>query len=187
MSCPVPVKPPCPQPQRRWVGVLLAFLLVLLPVSSARAFFLNFQFPGVSSFDGWVDLNSDSFPGYGSYPGTSAWPGTIGSNQASSGDAVLARVAGGTTPGGPFLASASIYFASFQQVPNALGGTLRVADPTPVAGAKTILFQIQIGEAIGYDFVSPSGRPVLKVNGSPTGLTQSGRQRHSSPVSASIQ
>lgn len=145
-------------------------ILTLVPVPSARAFFLSFEFPGVSSFDGWVGLNNNNFPGYGSFPGSSPWPGTIGSNDPSSGDATLARVAGGISTNGPYLAVDSIYFFSFQQVPNQLGGSLRVADPTPVAAAKTVLFQIQIGEAIGYDFVSPTGRPALKVNGAPTGL-----------------
>jgi hypothetical protein len=148
----------------------LVLILTLMSAPSAQAFFLSFQFPGVSSFDGWVGLNNNNFPGYGSYPGGSAWPGMIGSNDPASGDATLARVAGGVSFNGPYLAPESIYFASLQQVPNQLGGTLRVADPTPVAGAKTVLFQIQIGEAVGYDFVSPSGRPVLKINGSPTSL-----------------
>jgi len=172
MVRPVPVKHPCPQPQRRWAGVLMAFLLVLLPVSSARAFFLNFQFPGVSSFDGWSGLTVANFSGYGGFPGSSAWPAPIGSNDPASGDATLSRVAGATGGGGPFPgADNAIYFGSWQQEPNQLGGTLRVSDLNPVAGAKTVLFQIQIGEAIGYDFVSPTGRPVLKVNGSPTSLT----------------
>lgn len=64
----------------------------------------------------------------------------------------------------------SLYFGSFQQVANSLGGTLRVSDPTPLASAKTIVFQIQIGEADGYDFHEPTGMPVLRVNGSPTTL-----------------
>jgi len=50
------------------------------------------------------------------------------------------------------------------QVTNALGGTLAVSETSPVAGLRTILFQIQIGEALGYDFVRPSGYPVLKIN-----------------------
>ncbi len=156
------------RPIRPWGWVALVVILMSAP--SARAFFLNFQFPGVSSFDGWVGLNNFNFSGYGGFPGNSAWPAPIGSNDPASGDATLARLAGAVGGGGPFPSAETIYFGSFQQVPNQLGGTLRVADPTPVAGAKTVLFQIQIGEAVGYDFVSPTGRPVLKVNGSPTGL-----------------
>jgi hypothetical protein len=43
-----------------------------------------------------------------------------------------------------------------------LGGTLRVSDSTPLANLKTLVFQIQIGEATGYDLYSA---PALKING----------------------
>jgi hypothetical protein len=56
----------------------------------------------------------------------------------------------------------SIYFGNFAQIPNALGGTLRVTDSTPLANLKTLVFQIQIGEATGYDLYSA---PALKING----------------------
>lgn len=78
------------------------------------------------------------------------------------GDAVLNRVAGSPTGGGPFLSSGSIYFGNFAQIPNALGGTLRITDSTPLADLKTVVFQIQIGEATGYDLYSA---PALKING----------------------
>ena len=117
---------------------------------------------GSSGSDGWVNVNSTNFSGYGGFPGNSAWPAPIGSNELGSGDAVLNRVAGSPTGGGPFLSSGSIYFGNFAQIPNALGGTLRVTDPTPLADLKTLVFQIQIGEATGYDLYSA---PALKING----------------------
>jgi hypothetical protein len=43
-----------------------------------------------------------------------------------------------------------------------MGGTLRVSDLTPLANLKTLVFQIQIGEATGYDLYSA---PALKING----------------------
>jgi hypothetical protein len=43
-----------------------------------------------------------------------------------------------------------------------LGGTLRVSDSTPLDNLKTLVFQIQIGEATGYDLYSA---PALKING----------------------
>jgi hypothetical protein len=117
---------------------------------------------GSSGTDGWVNVNSGNFSGYGGFPGSSAWPAPIGSNGIGSGDADLSRVAGSPTGGGPFLSSTSIYFGNFAQVPNALGGTLRVSDLTPLANLKTLVFQIQIGEATGYDLYSA---PALKING----------------------
>jgi len=117
---------------------------------------------GSSGTDGWVNVNSANFSGYGGFPGSSAWPAPIESNGLGSGDAVLNRVAGSPTGGGPFLSSGSIYFGNFAQIPNALGGTLRVTDSTPLADLKTLVFQIQIGEATGYDLYSA---PALKING----------------------
>jgi len=126
---------------------------------------VTFSGSGASSFDGWANITSASFSGYGGFPGTSGWPNSIGSNVEASGDSELARIAGSPTGGGPFLASDSIYFGSFTQVPNALGGTLRVSDMTPLPNLKTLVFQIQIGEADGYDFHDPTGYPVLRMNG----------------------
>jgi hypothetical protein len=117
---------------------------------------------GSSGSDGWVNVNSANFSGYGGFPGSPAWPAPIGSNGIGSGDADLSRIAGSPTGGGPFLSSTSIYFGNFAQVPNALGGTLRVSDSTPLANLKTLVFQIQIGEATGYDLYSA---PALKING----------------------
>jgi len=125
---------------------------------------------GTSDIDGWANLNTANFSGYGGFPGSSAWPGPIGSNVLGSGDADLGRVSGGSSGGGPFLSSTSIYFGSFAQVANAFGGTLRISDATPLPNLKTLVFQIQIGEATGYDFYSPSGSPSLKLNGGSTAI-----------------
>ena len=134
---------------------------------------VNFSGGGVTSFDGWVDMNNSAFPGYGTFPGGSAWPAPAGSNAPGSGDALLVRVAGetgsGRPLGGPFFSSESLYFGSFVQTANAPGGTLRVSEPSPVPGVKTIALQVQIGEALGFGFVSPGGSPVLRVNGTATG------------------
>jgi hypothetical protein len=122
---------------------------------------VNFK-SGSSGSDAWVNVNSSNFSGYGGFPGNSAWPAPIGSNGIGSGDADLIRVAGSPTGGGPFLSSSSIYFGNYAQVPNAMGGTLRVSDLTPLANLKTVVFQIQIGEVTGYDLYSA---PSLKING----------------------
>ena len=137
-----------------WVGFVSESGLAQLQV-------VNFG-SGSSSSDTWVNVNSANFFGYGGFPGNSPWPAPIGSNGTGSGDADLSRVAGSPTGGGPFLSSSSIYFGNYSQVPNALGGTLRVSDSTPLANLKTLVFQIQIGEATGYDLYSA---PALKING----------------------
>jgi len=137
-----------------WVGFVAESGLAQLQV-------LNFG-SGSSDSDAWVNVNAANFSGYGGFPGSSPWPAPIGSNGVGSGDAVLNRVAGSPTGGGPFLSMSSIYFGNFAQIPNALGGTLRVTDSTPLANLKTLVFQIQIGEATGYDLYSA---PALKING----------------------
>jgi len=126
---------------------------------------VTFSGGGASSFDGWTNLTTamTNLAGYPGFPGTEIWPRPIRSQSPGSGDASLIRL-GGAIDGGPFPAEESLYFGSYQQNTNALGGTLAVNETTPVAGLKTIVLQIQIGEAVGYDFVSPSGLPVLKIN-----------------------
>lgn len=152
------------------MGGALVAVVVILAADRAGAQFYEFNFPGASSRDGWENMNAANFPGYGGFPGSSAWPNSPAANLPGSGDAVLTRLAGGAD-GGPFFAfESSLYFGSWLQISNQLGGTLRVADPTPVAGVRTVVFQIQIGEADGYDFHLPSGRPVLKVNGVTNGI-----------------
>jgi hypothetical protein len=129
---------------------------------------------GSTSFDGWNEMTSARLFGYGGFPGGSTWTNSILSNISGSADARLLRLAGSPAGGGPFPgAEKSIYFGSFLQLPNALGGTLAVSDLTPVSGLKTIVFQIQTGEALGHDFYSPSGAPTLKLNGTSSGVAPS--------------
>ena len=159
----------CSSAMRPFPASILA-VLFMVGSSFAQVRVVNFG-GGSSSFDGWTSLNSATFSGYGGFPGSSAWPAPIGSNVGGSADAELSRVAGSPTGGGPFLSSSSIYFGNFAQVPNALGGTLRVADSTPLAGLQTLIFQIQIGEVLGYDFYQPTGGPSLKVNGAASAVS----------------
>ena len=122
---------------------LIIFLVFLTPVFSyAQVRVIDFG-SGNSAVDGWNSLNTATFTGYGSFPGNTPWPGPIGSNASGSGDATLSRVTGSPTGGGPFLSSSSIYFGNLAQVPNALGGTLQVSDPTPLG----IVTGKQIGRA----------------------------------------
>ena len=125
------------------------------------------QFNGIgsSSYDGWINLTGANFTGYGGFPGSGAWTDSIGSNAMGSGDSVLVRIAGAPSGGGPFPLDYSIYFGSYRQNTNELGCTLGIWELTPVSNLKTVVLQIQIGEAVGYDFHEPTGLPVLKVNG----------------------
>lgn len=129
---------------------------------------MNPNLGGTTSYDGWQDITSLNFRGYGNFPGSSTWPSPIGSNAANSGDAELQRLAAGAT-GGPFPLNESLYFGGVNVPPNSFGGTLRIEDRTPLSGVRTVVWQIQIGEADGYDFHEPNGVPVLRINGQPTG------------------
>lgn len=141
-----------------------ALLLILLTSSSfAQIVDVNFSGGGSTSYSAWSNVNSFNYFGYGSFPGNQPWPAPIEANEGSP-IPTLNRIAGSPTGGGPFLASESIYFGSFAQVPNALGGTLRILDELPLFDFKTLVFQIQIGEAIGFDFYQPTGFPKLSIN-----------------------
>jgi hypothetical protein len=127
---------------------------------------------GNTQYDGWIGLSTVNYSGYGGFPGGGAWPAPIGSNRTlgntfnatEPGDAVLAKVANGASGGGPFLSGTSIYFGSFTTDPNSLGGTVALADSTPVAGVRNVVAQIQIGEAFGFDFFNHV-LPTLSYNG----------------------
>ena len=143
--------------QMSWAGVMPA----------------QFNGGGSYSYDGWINLTVANFSEYGGFPGSGAWKDSIGSNAMGSGDSVLVRIAGAPTGGGPFPSDNSIYFGSYQQNTNVLGGTLGILELTPVLNLKTVVLQIQIGEAVGYDFYEPAGLPVIKVNGQTSAISAS--------------
>jgi len=118
---------------------------------------------GNTQHDAWSSssLTLAANPGFPGFPGTSPWPSSIQSN--SGGDAALDKIANGTS-GGPYPAGESIYYGGFSGDFNNDGGTLAVSDATPVAGLANVVFQIQIGEAWGYDFFNGI-LPVLSYNG----------------------
>lgn len=110
--------------------------------------------PGTSSYDGWEDLTSANYPGYTS----AAWPGAIASNTSGSGDAGLSKISGMGAPAG-----ASIYSGGFSATPNTLGSAFRISDATVPLNLETVVFQIEIGEAFGYDFYNGT-LPTLSYN-----------------------
>ena len=145
---------------------LRTFLLMAALAAGAQAAPIDLGLSGTVSYDGWTNLTVGG--GYSGvfFPGTSAWPttgswtsynpgtgavGAIGSNTPGSGDALLYKVSNGAS-GGPYPAGGSIYFGGASATVNLNGGTLGMVDLTPVSGVKTIAFQVEIGEAFGYDF-----------------------------------
>jgi len=143
---------------------VLAILFALTAVSFSQITNINFTGGGTTSYSAWFNLTSFDYPGYGSFPGNQPWPAPIVATDGSV-NSSLNRIAGSPTGGGPYLASEAIYFGNFAQVPNALGGTLRLSNSAGITNLKTLLFQVQIGEVTGYDFFEPTGFPKLTLNG----------------------
>jgi hypothetical protein len=143
---------------------IVSFLILCMNLAFAQIVDINFSGGGTTSYSAWSNLTSFNYPGYGSFPGNQPWPSPIIATDGSV-DSSLNRTAGSPTGGGPYPASEAIYFGSFTQVPNALGGTLRLLDSAGITNLQTLLFQIQIGEATGFDFFEPTGFPKLTLGG----------------------
>lgn len=130
---------------------LAAISVAIAPGADAQT--INLALGGNTSYDKWetsaltAGANnagydpSEHFPGFGS---PSPWPRTIASSLG--GDAELDKVNGTGNP-----LSGSIYFGGFSTAPNVSAGTLAVIDNNPLANLKTVVFQLEIGEAAGYD------------------------------------
>ncbi len=126
---------------------------------------------GNTQYDEWTTagLTSAVNTGYGSFPGTAPWPGPIASTEG--GDAGLSKLSNGAG-GGPVPFNSSLYFAGFSAAPNSLGGALAISDSTPVGGLANVVFQIQIGQALGFDFYDDV-LPALSYNGGSQNLAAS--------------
>jgi len=57
---------------------------------------------------------------------------------------------------GPYPAGDSLYAISFSNVYNAKGGTLGIFETNPVLNLSSVVFQVEIGSANGYDFYESS-------------------------------
>lgn len=133
----------------------------------ATAATIDVGLSGTTSTDGWENLTATNYSGYGSFPGTGAWPAPIGSNTAGSGDAELNK-----SSGGGYLASEGIYSGGFSGTPNTSGANFLVSDSTIVSDIQTAVFQIEIGQAYGYDFYN-NVLPTLSYNGGDQQITAS--------------
>jgi len=116
---------------------------------------VQFEGGGNTSYDGWKDLTRDYYIDYG----MGSWPSGISSNSPQIGAAQLVKITGEAYP-----LNESIYFPSMNLNQNELGGTLAIQDSAPLAGVRTIVFQVKIGEGLLHDFHTPSGYPLLKIN-----------------------
>ena len=115
---------------------------------------VQFDGGGNTSYEGWKDLTRDYYSGYG----MGSWPSGISSNAPQTG-AQLVKITGEAYPG-----TESIYFPSMNLNQNELGGTLAIQDSAPLAGVRTIVLQIKIGEGLLHDFHTPNGYPAIKIN-----------------------
>lgn len=127
--------------------------------AGTQAAIVNIPMGGTTSTDEWTETALTAGSGYPGFPGNEPWPSGITANVG--GGATLIKTGNGVG-GGPFPAGSGIYFGGYSAEPNTFGGSLGVQDLTPLAGVQTIIFQIEIGESLGYDFVSP---PMLSING----------------------
>ena len=142
-------------PLRRSSAILLAIAILSIQVNSATAQATTpdpqaISLSGNTSYNGWNNLTSAHYPGFPSFPGTGAWPHAIVANTTGSGDATFNKIANGNG-GGAEPAGESIYNGGFSADPNVQGATFAVSDATPVTDLQTVVFQLDIGQAFGYD------------------------------------
>lgn len=138
------------------VGTSLALTLASL----AHAAPIDPNLPGNTSYDEWAGLTAANYPGLGGgFPGAAPWPSPIGSNVGASGDAELDKIAGNA-----FTGAQAIYHGGFAPNANAFGATMGVTDATALANVQSIVLQVEIGEAFGYDFFDDL-TPVLSYDG----------------------
>ena len=138
-------------------------------LTHAQIIDVNFTGGGATNYSGWSNLGA-SYSSYGGgFPGRQPWPAPIPATAGATA-ASLNRTAGGiggaTGPyvtgnqirdtNGVLFSTGSVYFGSFSGVTNTFGGTVQVAQPGPLSGLQTIVFQVQIGNAFGFDFFQPS-------------------------------
>lgn len=133
-------------------------------LSFAQTVQVNFKGGGQTVFDGWVDINSSNYSPmfYGFYSGLSEWTRPMLPNVPNSFGSSFVKISNGVN-GGAYPASESLYFGGFSAIPNTLGGTMGV-DGKVLSDTKTIIFQIEIGNAFDINFHQPSGKPRLLIN-----------------------
>jgi len=135
------------------ISVFIACAVLTRAQYTAGSQLIDPGLSGTTSSDVWTTLNAIANPGYPGFPGSQPWPSPIGSNVG--GDATVNKTAGAVYP-----ASGTLYFGGMSLDPNLFGGTLAINDTTPLADLANVVFQIEIGEAMGYAFYNNT-LPVL--------------------------
>jgi len=153
---------------RRFTASLLAIAVIAVSAATASATLFDLPLDGNDSTQKWTDLSGGTLH-FGSYPGTANWPSPVAA-QSGAGTASLNKVAnnGGNTSG-PYPSSTGIYFGGTSTTSNVYGGTLAVSESAPVTNLQTVVLQVDIQEALGYDFYNGAA-PRLYLNGSEVAL-----------------
>lgn len=116
-----------------------------------------------SRSEGWEELTSTAYPDNDVlFPGSDTWPDPLESKVgANPGWNAILKTANGAG-GGPYPSGGSIYYGGTSATVNNDGGELSIsAENTSVlSGVKTVVFQIDIGEAWTYDLYN-NVAPVL--------------------------
>ncbi len=110
--------------------------------------FVGFDLGSSSIVSLWDGLSSKDHPDYPGFPG-GAWPSHIAPNSGST-SASLQQVSAGAG-GTAYPASSSLYFGG-TALGDIDGGALRVYESSPVSSLSTVVFQLQMGQAIVFDF-----------------------------------
>jgi len=127
---------------------------------------------GNTKYDGWYNLTvnpktkivhgtSHTFAANTGYPAVftsgNPWHSPIYSQlQSDAGSrAGFNKTGNGASGMGPYPAGDSLYAIAFSNVFNTRGGTLTVTETNPVVDLSSVVFQIEIGSANGYDFYEP--------------------------------
>ena len=161
-------------------GLLLALTLLASPCGFAQTGIQDAipqsihdlsggSWTGNTKYDGWYNLSlnsktkivhgtSQTIAGNTGYPAVftsgNPWPSPIYSQlQSDSGSrAGFNKTANGVSGMGPYPAGDSLYAISFGNTFNSRGGTFAITETNPVVDLSSVVFQIEIGNANGYDF-----------------------------------
>jgi hypothetical protein len=114
--------------------------------------------------EGWEELTSLAYPDNDViFPGTDSWPDPLESKVgANFGSNAIDKTANGSG-GGPYPAATSMYYGGTSSSTNNDGGELTIESTTGaglLSGVRTVVFQIDIGEAWTYDLYN-NVAPVL--------------------------
>lgn len=111
---------------------------------------ISVSLPGNSESAVWSGLNSSNYTSGAGFPGyttaTNAWPSALTPDSGATLGGNFEKISGGG------------YFASTSLYDSGTPGTFRITDLSSLANLETVIFQADLGSALG-------GAPVLSYNG----------------------